>query len=131
MAESDPSSYLPVASSTSSSRSTPHPDLPLDRYKSQRSVHRINTDFPGVQLINEEPYVFLIRDFLSGDECASLLATIRSMEPRPSDRQEDVEQPDRRTSTSRWPPSDEVRWLRERIANATATTVEQLEPTKL
>ena len=87
-AASDPSSvtrsYLPVASSTSSSRSTPHPDLPLDRYLSQRSVHRINTDFPGVQLINEEPFVFLIRDFLSGDECASLLATIRSMEPRPS-----------------------------------------------
>jgi len=122
---------LHAVESTSVSRSTPHPDLPLDRYLSQRSVHRINTEFPGVQLINEEPFVFLIHDFLSGDECASLLAATRAMEPRPSDRQEDVEQPDRRTSTSRWPPSDEVRWLRERIASATATMVEQLEPTKL
>ena len=34
------------------------PSLPFDRYLSQQRFHHIDTAFPGLQLVNEEPYIF-------------------------------------------------------------------------
>ena len=50
--------------------------LPFDRYLEQHNFHHIDVTYPGVQLINEEPFIFVVHDFLSSAECASLIDKI-------------------------------------------------------
>ena len=76
------SSAAATPSSTAEDPNLSLPNLPFDRYLAQRRYHHIDTDFPGLQLVNEEPYIFIIRDFASPEECAALVA--------------------RRTARSRW-----------------------------
>jgi len=53
-----------------------HPNLPVAGYLAQEKFHHINVDFPGVQLIHEDPFIFLIHDFVSADECSALIAQV-------------------------------------------------------
>ena len=115
------------------------PSLPFDRYLSQQRFHHIDTAFPGLQLVNEEPYIFLIRDFASAAECAALVARMRggAAAARPSDgdalrtSSTSTSDGDARTSTSLFPREDDIGWLRARMARAAAVATRQLEPTKL
>ena len=112
------------------------PSLPFDRYLSQQRFHHIDTAFPGLQLVNEEPYIFLIRDFASADECAALVARMRggAAAARPSDGdalRTSTSDGDARTSTSLFPREADIGWLRARMARAAAVATRQLEPTKL
>ena len=101
----------------------------LRAYTAQDVFHRIDVGFPGLQCIHREPFIFLVRNFASEEECARLMAVFHTQNERPSATtaaQEGV-----RTSSTVFPPSDEVRWLRERIARLVNCTLEQLEPLKV
>ena len=121
-------------SNATSNRSLP--SLPFNRYLSQQRFHHIDTAFPGLQLVNEEPYIFLIRDFASADECAALVARMRrgAAAARPSDGdalRTSTSDGDARSSTSLFPREADIGWLRARMARAAAVATRQLEPTKL
>jgi len=125
-----------ASSSSSADANRGLPSLPFDRYLGQQRFHHIDTAFPGLQLVNEEPYIFLIRDFASADECAALIARMRAgaAAARPSDGaalRTSTSDGGARTSTSLFPREEDIGWLRARIARATAVAPRQLEPTKL
>jgi prolyl 4-hydroxylase len=93
-------------------------------------VVAVNTQFPGLQCINEEPYIFVVHDFLSKEECNDLLfdqSTAEARAPSATSR----EQADLRTSTTVFPQTERVTKLRERIANLTKLSEKHFEPTKL
>jgi prolyl 4-hydroxylase len=93
-------------------------------------VVAVNTHFPGLQCINEEPYIFVVHDFLSQEECKDLLSDQSTAEARaPSATSR--EQTDLRTSTTVFPRTERVTKLRERIANLTKLSEKHFEPTKL
>ena len=120
---------MPSTSTFGQSLDDALPDLPLDSYFQQNVYHKINTDFPGVQLVCEHPFIFVVHDFVSAMECDQLIEMLTSGFSQPSataPAQEEL-----RTSTSVFPTQGEVQWLRERIALLTNTCDSQLEPTKL
>ena len=105
-------------------------DLPFDRYVGQQYFHQIDTSFPGLQLINEDPFVFLVHDFLTAAECQELVAMQeQSVRQQPSATGE--QQQRNRTSTTVFAPSSEVGWLRARLSRLTKLSEAHLEPTKL
>mmetsp|Transcript_40841 Transcript_40841/g.41461 ORF Transcript_40841/g.41461 Transcript_40841/m.41461 type:complete len:361 (+) Transcript_40841:50-1132(+) len=50
-----------------------YPTLPLDNYLANPFFHKINTHYPGLQLIHEDPFIFLVNQFLTEDECTRLM----------------------------------------------------------
>lgn len=107
------------------------PALPLDRYLAQSCFHRINVAYPGVRLVNEDPFIFVVPNFASVSECRSLVQLMRSSGAAQSSATAPGQQ-ERRTSTTVFPAADEIRWLRQRIVAVTGVANEQqLEPTKL
>ena len=106
-----------------------YPSLPLDGYHEQQCFHRINTAFPGVQLINEHPYIFVVNDFTNAAECQALMDLYASAPQQLSATAPAQEA--RRTSTSVFPGATELAWLRQRIADVTCVAQPQLEPTKV
>lgn len=63
-----------------------YPDLPAEKYLSNPFFHKINLKYPGLQLIHEEPYIFIVNNFLSNDECDRLIQ--KSMGPESSNMRE-------------------------------------------
>ena len=61
------------------------PSHPLESYLRQQLFHRIATDFPGVQLVHEEPYVLVVPDFLDEAVCEALIRKIDAHHAEPSD----------------------------------------------
>jgi hypothetical protein len=57
---------------TSSTRNPRYPDLPFDTYLANPFFQKINTEYPGLQLIHTEPFVFIVNDFFTPDECSQL-----------------------------------------------------------
>lgn len=51
-----------------------YPSYSFDKYLENPYFQQINTAYPGLQLINEEPYIFIINNFLTPNECARLRA---------------------------------------------------------
>jgi hypothetical protein len=49
-----------------------YPDIPFDKYLANPYFHKINMNYPGLQLIHEEPFVFLINNLLTEHECTRL-----------------------------------------------------------
>ena len=64
---------FPSARATTNHRNPQYPDLPLDNYLANPFFQKINTEYPGLQLIHEEPFIFLVNNFLSDDECDRLV----------------------------------------------------------
>ena len=94
--------------------------------------HVPNLDYPGLRLLHRDPDIIAIDHFASDDECDGLaqLYARSHGQARPSATAPGQEA--LRTSTTVFPDDLEVRWLRERIAQATnIASLEQLEPTKL
>lgn len=120
----------PVPAST-----TVHPSHDFGRYRAQSAFHHINLDYPGVQLVHEEPYIFTVADFASADECAQLIAlyggassgdVARAKPSATAPGQEAL-----RTSSTAFPSDTTLSWLRERISRLANVPLEALEPTKL
>ena len=105
-------------------------DLRLNRYIAQPYFHQINTAYPGLQLISQEPYIFVCRDFLAHEECQQLM-TYFSTSTSQASSAVFKEQTDLRTSTSVIPRERDVTWLRERIAALANVSTEQLQATKM
>jgi len=49
------------------------PDLPFDGYLQCPLFPRINVEYPGLQLVHERPYIFIVNDFLTQEECQRLI----------------------------------------------------------
>jgi len=70
---------IPVAPTITTSATTSvainprYPDLPLDKYLANPFFQKINTEYPGLQLIHEDPFVFVVNNFLADDECDRLI----------------------------------------------------------
>ena len=50
-----------------------YPALSLRHFTSQTLFHPIDMSYPGLQLISVEPYIFIVRNFLSESDCAALI----------------------------------------------------------
>ena len=60
--------------------------------------HRINADYPGLQAVHADPWVFLVRDMLTAEECDALVDKAKPhLKPT---RTSGGLRPDRRTSLS-------------------------------
>ena len=59
---------------------------PIDtsRYTAQSIFHHVDCKFPGIKLVHEEPYIFVVEDFLSEDECTDLIALGQKCQQQPS-----------------------------------------------
>jgi len=66
-----PSSPFPTTK-TPPGQNSRYPSFTFEKYLENPYFHHINTAYPGLQLIQEEPFIFVINDFLSPDECARL-----------------------------------------------------------
>jgi len=107
-----------------------YPDLPMDGYRAQDVFHRINVNYPGLQLISEDPYIIICQDFFSPAECQRLINYFSlSGEQKASATYE--AQTELRTSTTVIPNEDELMLLRDRIATLTRCGTDHLEPTKI
>jgi len=111
-----------------------YPDLPLDGYKAQLYFHQINTRYPGLQLIQDSPHVFLAQNFFTPEECQHVrdLFTLSSEKGSSATFEAQTET---RTSTSviygigSEPPL--LKKLRERIAVLARVGTDQLQATKI
>ena len=50
-----------------------YPDIPFDNYLANPYFQKINTDYPGLQLVHENPFLFIANDFFTYDECNRLI----------------------------------------------------------
>jgi hypothetical protein len=104
--------------------------LRLDRYKAQSFFHHIDTSWPGLQLVNEEPYIFVCHKFITQSECDQLISSF-SKSTKQGSSITYAAQEGKRTSTTLLASEKEVTWLRLRIAALTKTSIDQLQQTKL
>ena len=111
--------------------SSGHLRLPLERYRTQRFFHQIDTSHPRLQLINEEPYILLLPGFLTQTECKELIALQVSSEKRGPSALNRTQAETRTSTTVVVDKNKEVGWLRERIAKLANVAVDQLDKTKL
>ena len=51
-----------------------YPCIPLSEYAPDGDHLAINADFPGLRAIHKNPWIFLVPDLLSGNECEQLMA---------------------------------------------------------
>lgn len=51
-----------------------YPSYSFEKYLENPFFQQINTTFPGLQLIHQEPYIFIINNFLTPNECSRLRA---------------------------------------------------------
>lgn len=51
-----------------------YPNFPLSEYSSDGDHLAINVDFPGLRAIHKDPWIFLVPDLLTQDECEQLMA---------------------------------------------------------
>jgi len=103
--------------------------LPFDGYRAQRLFHHINLSYPGLQLIHEQPYIFIVSDFLSASECSTLLAKAHA--GTLAQQLVGESEASARTSVGCVARRDEVPALRERIASLTNMPLAHLQPLKI
>jgi len=112
-------------------RHAPHPDfpdLPLEGYLGCPLFPRINIEFPGLQLINERPYIFLVNDFLDEAECEALMAKASKGLVKQS---AELRQGGKRTSSGVICENKEVPAFRKRISELTLQDESQLQHLKI
>ena len=51
-----------------------YPCIPLSEYAPDGHHLAINVDFPGLRAIHKEPWIFLVSDLLTGEECERMMA---------------------------------------------------------
>ena len=108
-----------------------YPSLPLDGYREQKLFHQINLDYPGLQLVHEQPYIFVVNSFLSPAECEVLKRKARGMTPQQSFQPMPIDGFGVRSSRGRVLHVEETPLWRERVSRLTNTLEGQLEPLKV
>ena len=118
----------PTFAKVPTNHKNPHyPDLPLDKYRTNPFFQRINTDYPGLQLIHEEPFIFIVNNFLSDDECDRLIhkAMIGTLNGQNSLRPQIGGGAVVRTSNGVVCENDEVPTIRQKMCDLTTITDKQ------
>eukprot|EP01047_Picozoa_sp_COSAG01_P098837 COSAG01_NODE_28958_length_648_cov_1.570128_1_plen_216_part_11 len=112
----------PAAAAGASVVKTNHsyPNLSFDGYARQMLFPKINLSFPGLQLVHEKPYIFIVNNFMSRHECERLIrkATKRGQRGRGGNN----------GCKCCVMFDEEIPSLRSRIVNLTATVPAQLQP---
>jgi len=111
-----------------------YPDLQLDGYKAQPYFHQINTNTPGTQLISDNPYIFVIQDFFSAEECKEVVSLYAHSSDKGSSATFEEQTKDRTSKSVIWPIGSEpplLSKLRERVATLARVGTDQLQATKL
>ena len=93
--------------------------------------HPLITDPPpyvGLQLIHEEPYIFIINNFLTPEECDAVVDKCETREPKPSVRSTETIV---RTSMTSVAKNEEMAGFRCKVMELTNQTDEQLQYTKM
>jgi len=111
-----------------------HPDLPFDGYKAQPYFHQINTKSPGLQLVQDEPFIFIDPCFLSPDECQQVMGLYTLSSSKGSSAVSEAQTKVRTSTTVVYPTGDEpplLSALRERIAQLAHVSTNQLQATKI
>lgn len=70
------SAALLKEASPTSSRVNVNPNyvnIPFHNYLSNPYFQQIDTQYPGLQLIHENPFLFIVNDFLTNDECDRII----------------------------------------------------------
>lgn len=112
--------YLSSLSGTAHQKQTPlnnpqYPDLPFDNYLKNPYFHQINTEYPGLQLVHENPFIFIINDLFTHEECDRLIAKAMQSDLRPQEGGGNVE----RTSNGIVCENAEVPILRQKMSDLT------------
>jgi len=111
-----------------------YPDLPFDGYKVQPFFHQINTQSPGLQLVQEGPDIFIHPGFLSPDECQQAMNLYTLSSNKGSSVTHEAQTKTRTSTTVVYPIGDEpplLSALRERVATLARVSTDQLQATKL
>jgi len=110
-----------------------YPDLPFTHYKTQPHFQQINTNIPGLQLIHAEPYIFACKDFLTAEECRTLINEFSLSADKASSARFEAQTKDRTSTTVVFGGEGETKllWLRERIAKLARVSTEQLQVPKI
>mmetsp|Transcript_87634 Transcript_87634/g.249241 ORF Transcript_87634/g.249241 Transcript_87634/m.249241 type:complete len:345 (-) Transcript_87634:700-1734(-) len=109
-------------------RNPRYQDLAFDNYQASKWFCRINCDYPGLQLIHEEPYIFIINNFLTPEECDAVVDKCETREPKPSVRSTETIV---RTSMTSVAKNEEMAGFRCKVMELTNQTDEQLQYTKM
>lgn len=105
----------------------------LHKYSRQKYWHQIDTTYEGTRLINAEPYIFCVDNFLSNQECAALRAKYDAAAEfaRQQGMDSDEDDPDRRTSFGVVATDEEVPEFRKRVATLTRVSTSAIQPIKI
>lgn len=106
--------------------------LPFGAYEACPLFHGINLAYPGLRLVRERPYIFLVDDFLSPAECAALVAKHAAAAARArGDGASRAPGTLQRTSACVCCEDDEVPAIRARLGVLTNASPAMLQPTKV
>ena len=56
-----------------------YPNIPLSEYEPDGDHLFINADFPGLRAVHKDPWIFLVHNLLTQDECERLMAKAESI----------------------------------------------------
>jgi len=107
------------------------PSLPFDSYRACRFFQRIDLDTPDLRLVHEKPFIFVLPNFFSADECAALRAKADGAMRRQGFDDTEARVTGSRTSSGCTLRNEEVCGLRQRMAALTGVTEEQMQPLKV
>jgi len=99
----------------------------------ESGYHAIDLDVPGLQLIHAEPYIFACKDFLTAEECRTLINEFSLSADKASSAMFEAQTKDRTSTTVVFGGEGETKllWLRERIAKLARVSTEQLQVPKI
>ena len=104
------------------------PSLNLANYNACNLFQKIDLTTPGLQLVHERPYMFVVPNFFSADECAALRAKAEpALLPQGFDRAAGRS----RTSQGCTMRNDEVPGLRDRLARLAGVHTSQMQALKV
>lgn len=104
-----------------------YPNLNMSGYINDTLFCKLNTSYPGLQLIHEKPYIFIVNNFLNQAECNKMLAKVgANMAPSVRSTNTIV-----RTSTTAIAENSELPEFRDRVGNLTNQRQDQLQYTKI
>jgi hypothetical protein len=108
------------------------PSAALKNYMQDSDLfHPINVEYPGLEIVSAEPYIFTVKDFLSAAEAAALRAKLDRNGKRAFSSSEKLQKLGDRISRSVVPRNDEVAGVRSRIAHLCNLDLGQLQPLKI
>jgi prolyl 4-hydroxylase len=111
-----------------------HPSFPLSEYVNEGNFWHINKEYPGLQCISKDPFIFLVQNLLTTEQCSNLIIKggncfVKSRTSGPTGASVSVR--DNRTSSDVRVPFDEVPTVQGIFSKVLNAPVSQFEPLKL